>query len=321
VKFIIFITLLISCSSNKGTVNSDQPELEIVNSNSIDKLFEGHQVGSIKGNIRRSPASSGSHSNINQFRDTLALLTRKIATHIVSSNSETLMLIAYNLYGDFSYWKSLAHLNKNILSSPYKLKKGLKLKYYIPKRDFTYQPEGLPFLIKYGQSLSKISDIVYENWRRWPEIYENNRPLIKNPDEIYAGFTLYYLDDPNELVSSVKTSLRKKAIKNSRSQNRLFLLMKHNINKKGILTVNRRVPSKSWSLEQLKNKFKKKRLPSSEAETKFVPKKVRLRENEIKSLQEVKKAVKVNQRRKKNSKTKSSLLDKVKNSFKQFEYY
>ena len=71
----------------------------------------------------------------------------------------------------------------------------MRLLYYEPKRSFSYLPDGNPFLIKRGHSLSKISDIVYENWERWPEIRNNNSDLIKNPNKIYAGFTLYYIPD------------------------------------------------------------------------------------------------------------------------------
>ena len=206
---LIFCLFIISCSSKKGTVESGSDELIIVNSNSIEKLFESHQVGIVahqskNQNLNRSIASVRKSYDILGFRDDNGLLTKKIGEYIVKSNNETLMLLAFNLYGDFRYWKSIAKLNSDFLPSPYKLKKGIKLKYYLPKRDYVFRPDGEPFLIKSGHSLSKISDIVYENWRRWPEIYDNNEPMIKNPNKIYAGFTLYYLEDDTNLFSLKK---------------------------------------------------------------------------------------------------------------------
>ncbi|MCB1073754.1 MAG: hypothetical protein KDK96_11745 [Chlamydiia bacterium] len=54
--------------------------------------------------------------------------------------------------------------------------------------------------MKKEDTLGTISDEVYHTPKRWNEIYQNNRPLIKDPNLIFAGFTLYYIPDP--IVSS-----------------------------------------------------------------------------------------------------------------------
>ena len=151
---------MISCSSKNGTVQSDSDELQIVQGNSVEKLFERHQVGVVARNPlkergNRSPASVRKSYNIFGFNDYNGLLTKKTGEYIVKNSKETLMLLAFNLYGDFRYWKSIAALNNDFLTSPYHLKKGVKLRYYLPKRDFVYRPDGEPFLIKQGHSLSK----------------------------------------------------------------------------------------------------------------------------------------------------------------------
>ena len=319
VKVLILLLLFISCSSKHGVGTSDQPELEIVGNQSIDKLFEYHQVGVVKKRTSRNPASTNSLTNLNDFRDSLGKLTKKIGNYSVKSNNETLMLIAFNLYGEFSYWKSLAKLNKDFLYPPYKLKKGVQLKYFIPRRDFVYRPDGMPFLINKGHTLSKISDIVYENWRRWPEIYDNNKPLIKNPNKIYAGFTLYYLDEDD---LSFPKRLSRKSHKGNYSSNPLLKKMLKNINKANQKSRYSKVSGNtpSWSLGMLKTKLKNGRKPSSEEKNQSVAKR-KLTSKETKAINKIKQAVKVDQQRIKKEKSDSSLLDKVKNSFKQFDYY
>ena len=75
------------------------------------------------------------------------------------------MLIAFNIYGDFLYWKSIAELNEDSLNSDYQLRKECE-SFTMNQKEASYNPDGNPFLIKKGHSLSKISDIVYENWER-----------------------------------------------------------------------------------------------------------------------------------------------------------
>lgn len=120
-------------------------------------------------------------------------LTTEVATYTVQKG-ETLMQIAFKLYGDLSKWKSLKELNQSNLAGG-TLKRGAQIKYYVPETPFTWNPQGTPYLIKSGETLGTISNSVYQTPKKWRKIWENNRPLIKNPDRIYAGFTLYYLND------------------------------------------------------------------------------------------------------------------------------
>lgn len=107
-------------------------------------------------------------------------------------NGETLMQIAFKLYGDVSRWKDLRHMNGDKLASNNALKPHMELK-YIPSADnFVWKREGTPYLIKTGETLGTISTSVYQTPKYWKKIWENNKPLIKNPNLIYAGFTLYY---------------------------------------------------------------------------------------------------------------------------------
>jgi nucleoid-associated protein YgaU len=105
---------------------------------------------------------------------------------------ETLMQIAFKLYGDIGKWKEIKNLNSKSLSSNSSLKQGTQLKYKAPDAPFVWNPAGAPYLIKTGETLGTISNSVYQTPKKWKSIWENNKPLIKNPNLIYAGFTLYY---------------------------------------------------------------------------------------------------------------------------------
>ena len=114
--------------------------------------------------------------------------------------NETLMLIAFKIYGDYEKWKELAGYNRDTLNGSTAIKEGMKLKYMAPSEEFVWNPQGLPYLIRTGDTLSGISHNVYATLNKWKLIWENNRPLIKDPNKIYAGFTIYYLEDGREVA-------------------------------------------------------------------------------------------------------------------------
>lgn len=114
---------------------------------------------------------------------------------------ETLMQIAFKLYGDISRWKELRHMNGDKLSSNHTMKSHTELKYIAPTNTFVWKHEGSPHLIKTGETLGTISSNIYQTPKYWKKIWENNKPLIKNPNVIYAGFTLYY-KSPAEMAET-----------------------------------------------------------------------------------------------------------------------
>lgn len=104
---------------------------------------------------------------------------------------ETLMQIAFKLYGDISKWKEIKKMNPTLRNNT-ELRSNIELKYRAPATPFVWNPAGTPYLIKNGETLGTISNTVYSTPKKWKSIWENNKPLIKNPNVIYAGFTLYY---------------------------------------------------------------------------------------------------------------------------------
>ncbi len=110
--------------------------------------------------------------------------------------NETLMLISYKLYGDYSRWKEIAALNADKLKGGAIISEGMNLKYSEAGAGFSSQGNGVAYLIEQGDTLGKISNKVYGMSSKWKSIWENNRAMIKDPNKIYTGFTLYYQPDP-----------------------------------------------------------------------------------------------------------------------------
>jgi nucleoid-associated protein YgaU len=123
-------------------------------------------------------------------------------TYVVGKN-ETLMLIAFKLYGNYEKWKELANYNSAQLNGSTSVRQGMTLKYMAPAEEFVWNPEGLPYLIRTGDTLGGISTTVYNTSKKWKLIWNNNRPLIKDPHKIFAGFTIYYLENGREVASEI----------------------------------------------------------------------------------------------------------------------
>ena len=117
---------------------------------------------------------------------------RKSGQYVVKKG-DTLMKISFAQYGNVYKWKKIMDDNKGKISDYRKLKAGTELRiegdmYVVVERN------GHPYLIKKNDTLLRISNKVYGDARKWPLLWKNNKQLIHDPNKIYAGFTLYYLD-------------------------------------------------------------------------------------------------------------------------------
>lgn len=117
--------------------------------------------------------------------------------------NETLMMIAFKLYGDYARWKELANENTSTLKGGTVVRTGMVLNYVSPAEEFVWNPQGNPYLIKTGDTLGTISKEVYASVKKWKLLWENNKPLIKDPNKIYAGFTMYYLENGREVAADL----------------------------------------------------------------------------------------------------------------------
>ena len=114
----------------------------------------------------------------------------EFATYRLQKN-ETLMMAAFRIYGDYRKWKDLKAWNKAEIKKG--LHRGMALKYYVPEQKFVWNPSGVPYLVRSKDTLGTISIDKYKTRKKWKDLYENNRPLIRDPNVIFAGFTIYYV--------------------------------------------------------------------------------------------------------------------------------
>ncbi|WP_257265455.1 LysM peptidoglycan-binding domain-containing protein [Endozoicomonas sp. ONNA2] len=113
------------------------------------------------------------------------------------NQNDTLMKIAFEIYGDYEQWIVIKDSNPGKIGSKNIIKEGAILTYPEPARKFVQNKKGDPYLIKHGDTLSSISKNLYGSSRHWKAIWKNNTAMIKNPNKIFAGFTIY-IPDINE---------------------------------------------------------------------------------------------------------------------------
>ena len=106
---------------------------------------------------------------------------------------DTLMKISFESFGDIFRWREILNANKDQIKDVHKLVIGQVLR--IEGEDYiVVDRNGHPYLIRKNDTLLKISNSVYGTKSLWKSIWKNNPQLIKDPNKIYAGLTLYYLD-------------------------------------------------------------------------------------------------------------------------------
>ncbi len=201
---VILATLisLTSCSSSKkkkagGAEGEEMAEFSEGEGDDFVLESEGQEMASEEesadfssdgmegGEMASAEASSFDNSEIQSGS------SGETASYNVKSG-DTLMLIAFKIYGDYSRWRALADMNGT--SS---LSAGSTIKYKVPSQKFVWNPKGLPYLIRSGDTLGTISMDKYGTKSKWKALWENNRPMIKDPNLIFAGFTMYYVADQN----------------------------------------------------------------------------------------------------------------------------
>lgn len=203
-KFLLIISIfgLVSCSNNKKKkakmkndssvtqiegesdfiIDSDEEDLELSSDQGTDTslVFEEEGITEIESASRPQVSFSDGSGEY------------------IVERGDTLMLIAFKIYGDYRQWKALKRLNPSVGMG--RLAKGTSVKYQEPMEKFVWNPAGLPYLIRNGDSLVSISKNKYGTTSKWRHLYDNNRPMIHDPNLIFAGFTLYYV--PNRDVAS-----------------------------------------------------------------------------------------------------------------------
>lgn len=174
-----------SCMSSQAIL-SDSEEISalVINSDSDSDFI-------IEGSTSDVVVSESFDDKISEISSSHIKTEDSVYLDYQVKKSETLMLIAFNIYGDYRLWRVLYSLNKNVIGDNFDLSHLPIIRYKRPVRAYT-PPQGNPYLIKSGDSLSLISKKVYGNWREWPELHKNNLDQIRDPNLIFAGFTIFY---------------------------------------------------------------------------------------------------------------------------------
>lgn len=149
----------------------------------------GEEAESTEAVSEFSDGGTGMEATATEGADTMAVSDNS-GEHTVKAG-ETLMLIAFKIYGDYERWRELARMNSDKLGPRYTVSAGTVLRYNPPAQPFAWNPTGNPYLIKVGDTLGTISTDTYGTNKYWRAIWKNNTPLIKDPNKIFAGFTIY----------------------------------------------------------------------------------------------------------------------------------
>lgn len=113
--------------------------------------------------------------------------------YYVAQKGDTLMWISFKLFGKYGRWRQLERWNQDTIKDKNQLE-GLILKYIPDSRKKFEYPNGHVYLIQKDDYLGLISKKIYETAKYWKFLWHYNKHMIKSPDLIFAGFTLYYLD-------------------------------------------------------------------------------------------------------------------------------
>lgn len=125
----------------------------------------------------------------------------EIKTYRVRKN-DTLMKIAFKIYGDPFGWDDIFQLNKELIQNPNFIHKGMTLRYKVPTNSKLRRKKGHPYTIKPGDTLTTISNALYGTAKKWKAIWEQNGDVIHNPQKIMAGLVLYYSGGHKPVVAS-----------------------------------------------------------------------------------------------------------------------
>jgi len=123
---------------------------------------------------------------------------------------ETLAKIAREKLGDEKLWRQLHEINKDRIPNPNVVPSGVTIR--LPrKEDLIAAAGGAPtasppngaggsgqasagryttYTVQPGESLSKVASKVLGTGNRWRELYELNKDVISNPDNVTAGTVL-----------------------------------------------------------------------------------------------------------------------------------
>ncbi|MDC1175196.1 LysM peptidoglycan-binding domain-containing protein [Bacteriovoracaceae bacterium] len=202
ILFFALLLALVSCSNNKKKADAEVSESESISQDAdfiVDADSEELLIDEPSSEdpmlLAEEPVMSNDAEMVSSSPE--VTIGEEIGEYTVA-RGETLMMVSFKVYGDYRNWKEIRSFNG--LSSNM-VAEGTVVRYKKPTQEFVWNPEGLPYLIKSGDTLVTISKDKYGTASKWNYIYDNNKPLIRDPNLIFAGFTLYYIPEDREIAS------------------------------------------------------------------------------------------------------------------------
>lgn len=200
ISLLMLTALISSCSVKKKDQTVESMDSGIELTDAVEVSEEAITEGGDDDLFAEQEPEIAVEDTTNQL-ETSPININQTATYEVRKN-ETLMIIAFNLYGDYRRWKELRDMNSEILNGKNQVLPGMQIKYTIPETTFEYQANGNPYLILKGDTLGIISTTTYGTNKYWKDIWKNNEVLIRDPNRIYAGFTIYTPELPGQKVAA-----------------------------------------------------------------------------------------------------------------------
>jgi nucleoid-associated protein YgaU len=219
---VLLSLIIVSCSGPKSSqkVSEETPQIELSDADEFSENSSEEQPAADAAPETTSADALAAESAVTEATADAPVIsedqmvTEASTTPAITNESsdlksykvqknETLMMIAFKLYGDYRKWKELASQNRDVLKGSTTTRVGMTLNYLAPSKEFIWNPQGNPYLIKTGDTLGIISKEIYATVKKWKQIWENNRPLIKDPNKIYAGFTIYTLENGREVANEI----------------------------------------------------------------------------------------------------------------------
>lgn len=105
---------------------------------------------------------------------------------------DTLMYLSQEIFGSPYCYKIFKNENGSKINNGHIFKEQF-IKFPISKQISTPDESSLlPYKIKWGDTLGKISMSIYQDKSYWKELWSLNRKAIPNPNKIFAGVIIYY---------------------------------------------------------------------------------------------------------------------------------
>ncbi len=203
--------IMTGCSSS-GETNPEDGTVDAELAMSDDELPDADEVGSIPEDdafselaAEAGPADPGGDDPFADLEDNLAdesmansmeVNEGEMASYTVK-RGDTLMKIAFSLYGDLTKWRDLRTWNADTVGNGNNLSAGMNLK-YVYSGEFVRQKLDYSYLIRRGDTLGGIARQIYGKVMKYRKLQRYNPRLVRNPNRIFAGFTLFYNITPQE---------------------------------------------------------------------------------------------------------------------------